>query len=287
MAANSAMPTGFPVAETNDPLEPAIADSTAAAAAFDSAAESLSVLIPAFNEELHVREALTRLLPVLDEIGLPYEVLVVSDGSTDRTEAEAQAVDCPRIKVLSYEKRRGKGHAVRYAWERCSGRYVAFLDADLDLHPEGVRSLLQLVRETGADAAVGSKTHPDSLVRYPTTRRFQSKVFRAIVRALFRLDVSDTQTGLKVFRRAVLEAVMPLLESDGFALDLELLVFANDDGFRVVEGPIELDYGFASTTGARAVVDVLREMRHVARRRRVLRRSGSIGRQRTNALTSG
>ena len=107
------------------------------------------------------------------------------------------------------------------------------------------------------------------------------------MRARFRLDVSDTQTGLKVFRREVLEAVMPILESDGFALDLELLVFANDDGFRIVEGPIELDYGFASTTGARAVVDVLREMRHVGRRRKALQRSGSIGLQRTNPLPPG
>lgn len=246
-------------------------------------AETLSVLVPAYNEARHVHEALTRLLSVLDSIGLPYEVLLVSDGSTDDTVAQARRVDAPGINVLSYAQRRGKGHAIRYAWERCTGRYVAFLDADLDLHPEGVRSLLALVRDGGADAAVGSKTHPGSHVVYPRMRRFQSRVFRAIVRARFRLDVSDTQTGLKVFRREVLEAVMPVLESDGFALDLELLVFANDDGFQIVEGPVDLDFGFSSTTGARAVVDVLREMNRVAARRRTLRRSGQVGRSRASA----
>lgn len=233
-------------------------------------AETLSVLVPAYNEERDVREALTRLIAVLDEIALPYEVLLVSDGSSDDTVSEAQRVDAPEISVLEYTPNRGKGHAIRYAWERCSGRYVAFIDADLDLHPDGIRSLLDLIRTGGADAAVGSKIHPASNVVYPRMRRFQSHVFRAIVRARFKLDVSDTQTGLKVFRREVLDTVMPLLESDGYALDLELLVFANDHGFDVVEGPIELDYGFASTTGARAVLDMWGEMNKVARRRRAL-----------------
>jgi glycosyltransferase involved in cell wall biosynthesis len=243
--------------------------------------ETLSVLVPAYNEARYVHESLTRLVAVLDDIGLPYEVVVVSDGSTDDTVAEARRSDAAAVRVFEYTPNRGKGHATRYAWERCSGRYVAFIDADLDLHPEGIRSLLALIREGGADAAIGSKIHPDSNVVYPKLRRFQSHVFRAIVRARFRLDVSDTQTGLKVFRREVLDAVMPELESDGYALDLELLVFANDAGYRVVEGPIDLDYGFSSTTGSRAVFDMLREMHRVARRRKELaapssRRAGSV-----------
>jgi glycosyltransferase involved in cell wall biosynthesis len=248
-----------------------------AEASFPAGIETLSVLVPAYNEEAVVAEALTRLVTVLDDIGLAYEVLVVSDGSTDRTVEEASKVDAAGVKVLSYERNRGKGAATRYAWEHCSGRYVAFIDADLDLHPEGIRSLLALIRVGGADAAIGSKIHPCSKVVYPPLRRFQSHVFRALVRARFKLDVSDTQTGLKVFRREVLEAVMPVLESEGYALDLELLVFANDDGFKVVEGPIELEYGFSSTTGAGAVFHMLGEMHKVSRRRRELKRSGRIG----------
>lgn len=259
---------------------------TPGSAGFPAGSESLSVLVPAYNEGRDVREALTRLVSVLDGIGLPYEVLLVSDGSSDDTVAEARSVEAPGITVLTYEQRRGKGHAIRYAWERCSGRYVAFIDADLDLNPEGVRSLLALVREGGADAAVGSKIHPESSVVYPRTRRFQSRVFRAIVRARFKLDVSDTQTGLKVFRREVLEAVMPVLESEGYALDLELLVFANDDGFHIVEGPVDLDFGFSSTTGARAVFHMLGEMHQVASRRRELRRSGQIGASAERARTA-
>jgi glycosyltransferase involved in cell wall biosynthesis len=238
--------------------------------------ESLSVLIPAYNEGRHICEVLSRLLRVLSGIGLPYEVLLVSDGSTDDTVTQARTVSAAELVVLSYEQRRGKGYALRYAWERCSGTYVAFLDADLDLHPERLLTLLELVRVGSADGAVGSKTHPDSSVVYPRFRRFQSWVFRAIVRTWFRLDVSDTQTGIKVFRREVLETVKPMVESDGFALDLELLVFANDHGFRLVEGPVSLDFGFSSTTGARAVLQMLREMWRIAARRRKLRRLGQF-----------
>jgi glycosyltransferase involved in cell wall biosynthesis len=248
--------------------------------------ESLSVLIPAFNEGAHIREVLSRLLQVLDEMELPYEILVVSDGSTDDTVTQARRITARELVVLSYKQRRGKGYALRYAWERCSGTYIAFLDADLDLHPEGLRTLSELVRFGGADGAVGSKTHPDSKVVYPRFRRFQSLVFRAIVRTRFRLDVSDTQTGMKLFRREVIETVNPLLESDGFAFDLELLVFANDHGFRIVEGPVNLDFGFSSTTGARAVFQVLGEMRRVAIRRRKLHRLGHFEQGLSDAPTS-
>jgi glycosyltransferase involved in cell wall biosynthesis len=239
--------------------------------------ETLSVLVPAYNEGRHVKQALERALAVLDSIGLPYEIFLISDGSSDDTVEQARLIKNAGLRVLSYGQRRGKGYALRYGWSFCSGTYVAFLDADLDLDPEGLRSLLTLIRNSRADAAIGSKVHPDSHVVYPRARRLQSRVFRAIVRTWFRLDVSDTQTGLKVFRREVLESVMPVIESDGFTLDLELLVFANDDGFQIIEGPIDLEFGFSSTTNVRAVVDVVGEMRRVARRRRRVRRSGKIG----------
>ena len=237
-------------------------------------AESFSVLVPAFNEAQHVFEAITRLLVVLEAIGIPFEVVVVSDGSTDETVSEARRVDAPELTVIASEPRRGKGFALRRAWESCSGTYVAFLDADLDLQPEGLRLLLELLRGSDrGDVAVGSKIHPDSKVVYPRFRRLQSRVFRFVVRARFDLDIGDTQTGMKVFRREVLDRVMPLLESDGFAFDLELLVFAHDQGFRIVEGPVDLDFGFSSTTGTRAVWNVLSEMHRVALRRRQLRRT--------------
>jgi hypothetical protein len=87
------------------------------------------------------------------------------------------------------------------------------------------------------------------------------------VRALFTLNVSDTQTGLKLFRREVLEICLPHVTSNGFAFDLELLVLANDAGFNIVEGPVQLEFNFSTTTGAHAVIDMLRELLRLERSR--------------------
>jgi glycosyltransferase involved in cell wall biosynthesis len=181
---------------------------------------------------------------------------------------------------VHYEEQRGKGFALKYGFDNVRGAdLVAFIDADMELHPDGIGRLVEILEAEHVDAVIGSKTHPDSIVSYPAFRRVQSNVFRGIVRALFRLDVTDTQTGLKVFRKPLLDDIMPLLQSTGFAFDLELLVYANDMGYRILEGPVDLDYRFSSTTGVPAVLDVLRDVAQIARRRLGLRRAGLLQRR--------
>jgi glycosyltransferase involved in cell wall biosynthesis len=235
----------------------------------------LSVIVPAYGEGHSIYGALQQLLAALEALDRPYEVIVVSDGNTDDTVKEATRLESHVVKVVHYEPNRGKGYALRHGISLATGDLIAFIDADMELHPSGIGHLIEILTGTGADVVIGTKTHPESLVYYPLFRRFQSRVYRRIVRALFRLDVSDTQTGLKVFRRAALDEVAPFLQSDGFAFDLELLVLINDAGFSIEEGPVHLDYRFASTTGARAIVDVLRDTARIAIRRRRLRSSGA------------
>jgi glycosyltransferase involved in cell wall biosynthesis len=170
--------------------------------------------------------------------------------------------------VLEYPDHRGKGYAVRYGARQTVGDVVVFIDADMELHPDGIGQLVAMVQE-GADVAVGSKFHPESRVNYPVFRRAQSRAYQLLVRALFDLDVTDTQTGLKAFRGELLRRVLPSVVSDGFGYDLELLVALHDEGARIVEGPVQLDYAFSTTTSARAAADVLRDtVRLYARRRR-------------------
>lgn len=229
--------------------------------------ELLSVIVPAYREGHTIYNALGELLLTLDEMARPYEVIVVSDGSGDDTAQQARRISSPHLTVLEYDRNRGKGYALRHGFDVSKGGLVAFIDADMDLHPRGVARLLGILDDAGADAAVGSKIHPESQVHYPLFRRWQSHVFRRLVKMLFHLDVADTQTGLKVFRRQPLAEVMPLLRSEGFAFDLELLVGINDRGFKITEGPVELDYRFATTTGWSAVVDVLVDTFALALRR--------------------
>jgi glycosyltransferase involved in cell wall biosynthesis len=169
---------------------------------------------------------------------------------------------------------RGKGHALRHGFARSRGKWLAFIDADLDIDPSSIGPLLQPLLDGNADVAVASKVHPGSSIHYPPFRRLQSKVFRTLVHTAFSLDVHDTQTGLKVFTHTVLERCLPLVRTDGFAFDVELLVLANDAGFRIVEGPVLLDYQFSSSTGAATVSDMLRELADIWRRRRRARKAG-------------
>lgn len=224
----------------------------------------VSVITPAYREGRHIYASLSLLETELAELDRSYEVILVSDGSDDDTVAEATRH--PSVTVLQYPAQRGKGYALRHGLERARGEIIVFIDSDMELHPSGIRPLVELV-EAGADAAIGSKRHPASHVNYPPFRRLQSAVYQRIVRLLFALDVTDTQTGLKAFRAELLRRVALPLESNGYAFDLELLVALNDAGARIEEGPVTLDYTFDTTTGASAVIDVLRDTYRIWRRR--------------------
>ena len=241
----------------------------------DRVEAQLSVIVPAYKEAATIAEALERLISVLNGLNRSYEVIVVSDGNTDGTAAIAQRLNLPRVTVLHYAQNQGKGYALRHGVANAMGTLVAFIDADLDIHPEGIGRFLEILESRRVDAVVASKIHPDSLVNYPTFRRLQSKVFRLLVEVLFRLDISDTQTGLKLFRKELLDTCLPLVTTSGFAFDLELLVLANDAQFKIVEGPLQLDYKFATTTGGAAVLHMLRDMVRLERRRVRGRRRGT------------
>jgi glycosyltransferase involved in cell wall biosynthesis len=204
--------------------------------------DRLSVIVPAFNEEKVIFDTIQEIARVLD--GCSYEIIVVDDGSPDRTSLEAQraASQNPRVFVISCPCNMGKGHALRCGFDYCSGELVAFLDADLDLHPRQLQTLYRIMQETGADVVIGSKRHPESYLDYPWHRKIMSVVYFGLVNALFGLDIRDTQTGIKLFRRAVLADAFPRIETMGYAYDLELLVAAMRFGYRIAEAPVQLRF---------------------------------------------
>lgn len=218
----------------------------------------LSVIVPAYQEGARIRANLERLLGELDQMGTSYEVLVVSDGSTDDTVAQAQLVSSPRVSVISYAVNMGKGHALARGVQQASGELLTFIDADMELNPREIRTFVSLLEKGGYDIVVGSKRHRQSRVHYPAFRRLQSMAYQLLVRGLFNLDVRDTQTGLKLFRREVVAEAVPLLAVKRFAFDLELLVVAHHLGYRrIVEAPIELDFQFESSVRLASAFQVL------------------------------
>ena len=211
------------------------------------------MIVPAYREGSRIHDNLLHLLREMDSTSLDYEVIVVSDGNTDATVSEAERVGSPRVKVLAYEVNEGKGFALMHGIAQARGNLIAFIDADMELDPSGIGPFAALQKKGDWDVVVGSKRHPDSKVAYPTLRRTQSWMYQQLIRVLFRLDVKDTQTGMKLFRGDLLRAVVPLLAVKRFAFDLELLVVARHLGYKkVVEAPIKLDYRFETTTNAGA-----------------------------------
>lgn len=226
----------------------------------------VSVVVPAFRERGHIAGSLRMLVSELSALGSPFEVIVVSDGNTDGTETEARTVEGP-ITVIHYPENKGKGYALRRGLSESRGDRVVFIDADMELHPQGISALLSLL-DAGADVAIGSKRHADSRVHYPWMRRFQSRAYQSLVRSLFGLNVTDTQTGIKAFRGDLLRRASPFLTNDGFSFDLELLVELTAHGAVIAEGPVTLDYRFRSTTSVTGTIDVLRETLRLWHRRR-------------------
>jgi glycosyltransferase involved in cell wall biosynthesis len=205
----------------------------------------LSVLMPAYNESDCLAANLRATLKELDTAPAnsgvaPFEIIVVDDGSTDGTAAVAEQVALmdARLRVVSYPGNIGKGGALRRGFECAQGRWVAFLDADLDLHPCLLFTMIGIQRQQCADAVIGSKQHPASRVNYSRLRRLYSLCYYALVRVLFDLPIRDTQTGIKLFRREVLAYAFPKMRVKRYAFDLELLVLAHQAGYLLAEAPV-------------------------------------------------
>jgi glycosyltransferase involved in cell wall biosynthesis len=232
----------------------------------------LSVIVPAYREGRHIRENLSRLLAELDTLNVSYEVIVVSDGNIDETVSEAEQVVSPHIKVIEYNRNMGKGYALRCGVSHSSGELVTFIDADMELDPRYIKGFIAVMESFECDAVVGSKRHPMSNVDYPALRRLQSLIYHLLIRVLFNLKIRDTQTGLKLFRRPVLEDALPVLAIKRFAFDLELLVVAHQFGYRkVIEAPVNLTYKFDSTVDFEAALHILWDTAAIFYRLRILR----------------
>jgi glycosyltransferase involved in cell wall biosynthesis len=203
----------------------------------------LSIVVPVFNEARDLTKNLDALLQEVEGYFPTFEIIVVSDGSTDNTNLELVSFRHPDVKPIISFKNSGKGAAVRKGFELAHGDYILFIDGGMEIHPKEIRIFMGLMDLYEADIVIGSKRHPQSTVHYPRLRKFLSWVFQILVRKLFDIDVTDTQVGIKLFRRPVIDAVLPDLEIDRYGFDLELLSLAKMRGFgKVLEAPIRMDY---------------------------------------------
>jgi glycosyltransferase involved in cell wall biosynthesis len=201
---------------------------------------ALSFVIPAYNEEATIEGMLGNLEEVVKSSKLSYEIIVVNDGSLDRTlkRAIAYASRNGHVKVVSYSSNEGKGYALREGFMKTNGEVVIFADGDMDIDLKLVSSYVEALR-TG-DIVIASKWHPQSVVKMPVARRLLSHCFNVMVRFLTGVRLKDTQAGLKAIKKSAFEDVFPRLAVKRFAFDAELLAVANLCGLKVVEMPVNL-----------------------------------------------
>jgi len=233
----------------------------------------LTVVVPYYNPGRLLVPTVERILEVLDRSGTSYEVIAVSDGSTDGSDRELDelARAKPRVSNVVLARNQGKGAALRVGLARGRGRYLGFIDADGDLDPVLLESFQAMVRLYEPDIILGSKRHPLSEVEYPLLRRVYSWGYQQVVHLGFRLNIRDTQTGIKLVRRDVLAAVLPRMVEKRFAFDLELFVIARRLGYkRFLEAPIRLRHQFTSTVSWKAVYRALLDTMAIWYRLRVL-----------------
>ena len=204
----------------------------------------LTVLMPAHEEGAGIYDNIRETLKVLEDGSRDYEIIVIDDGSSDNTYEEAARFAAANrcVKVIRSHTNLGKGYALRQGFGSSTGDLVVFIDADLDLHPSQLQVLFDYMRNEAADVVIGSKRHPESKLYYPFHRKVVSAVYFFLVKLMFRLPIHDTQTGLKLFKREVLETVFPQMLVKKFAFDLELLMLAHRRRFKIAEAPVVVDY---------------------------------------------
>lgn len=208
----------------------------------------LSVVIPAYKQEKTILEDVKNIKNTLDILGCKYELIIVVDGVVDNTYKKVHQLKSEKVKILSYPKNQGKGYAVKYGMLRAKGDVIGFIDAGMDIHPNGFAILLNHMTWYNADIIIGSKMHPASKVNYPLYRKILSFCYRMYIATLFGFKVRDTQVGIKFFKRKVVEKVIPHLLVKNYAFDIEVLAVAYRYGFtRIFEAPVEINFNNASS----------------------------------------
>ncbi len=201
----------------------------------------LSVIIPAYNEEKRIRKTLETIILYLDKKKHNYEIIVVNDGSTDKTKdviLEFVKEGNKKIKVFDNPDNKGKGYSVKQGFLAATKLWVLFTDADLSTPIEELETCIRYAGN--AAVVIGSRNLPMShiVVKQPFLRSTLGKIFPFFVRLLLLPDVHDSQCGFKLFRKDVATAIAQRQKIDGFCFDAEQLYIAKKLGFAIKEVPI-------------------------------------------------
>jgi len=199
----------------------------------------LSVVIPAYNEQERLKRFVPVIVKFLQAKGQPFEIIVVNDGSRDDTAPVARELsnEFPMVRLIDLNPNRGKGGAVKAGMLDARGQFVLFTDADQSTPITEVEKLLSKLEREGFDMAIGSRAVPGALVEQPQVwyRALAGKLFGVATKLFCIRGFYDTQCGFKVMKHEVAQKVFPQVTSNSAIFDIEMLVVATREGYRIAE----------------------------------------------------
>ncbi len=214
----------------------------------ESSPIQLSVVIPVYNEEKNIRESLRRIEAFLSLKGIVWEVLVVGDGSVDKTAEIVEEIlkSKPQLplKFLRSDINRGKGYASRRGVLEAKGLHVLLTDADLSAPIKEVDRLIAALNN-GAQVAIGSRAvrQKNCDVRQSFKRHVSGRIFNFFVQLLVLPGIHDSQCGFKCFTRQTAQKLFLAQQLEGFSFDVEVLYLARKFGYKTVEVPVMWSQG--------------------------------------------
>lgn len=202
----------------------------------------ISVVIPAYNEENNIGRTLNELIMYMKNNIYPYEIIVVDDGSTDKTR---EIVDSyANVRINKRRQNEGKGYSVKEGMLMAKGDYAIFMDADSPIPLDEIYKLYTNAEEF--DVVIGSKYLPESKYEQSKVRLVVGKLFRTFVHVLFNIRVTDTQCGLKMFSKKAIDIIFPKSRIRGYGFDVELLLLATKNNLDIKEVPVTLYKHYAN-----------------------------------------
>ena len=213
----------------------------------------LSIIIPSFNEEKRIKNTLDEYWSYFLQYESSVEMIVVMDGCNDQTPniVKQFSNDHKGIKVLEFPRHLGKGGAILESLPFVRGDFIGYVDADGSSKAKDFIKLVTCIESEGWDGVIGSRWLDGAEIakKQPLFRKFLSRGLNVLVKMLFKLKFKDTQCGAKVFKRTLIEACLPYIDTTGFTFDINLLYVATKKGFKIKEVPLRWEDMAGSKVG--------------------------------------
>ena len=229
---------------------------------------SITLIIPMYNESSIIADTAKTVSEYMQKNFDSYEVLFADDGSLDGSGNIVRELQLPNVRVVGYEKNRGKGCAIRTGMLEAWGEIVMFTDADLAYGTEVIKRVYDTLSASDANMLIGSRNlSEDGYEGYTLLRKLMSKIYIKVLCVVGGFKLSDSQCGCKAYKGEAVKEIFGRCNVDGFAFDFESILWAQKLGYKIVEMPVKIVNHRESTVNVvKDTVRMLGDLRKMKKR---------------------